>query len=1082
VKQRGPVAHLRYRVGGCRSTCLFHSNGGGNGSRKAGQKAGQITGARSARLESFEIHRGSNDVQDRTDSFGYWLRRRRKALDLTQEALAQRVCCSGFTIRKIEADERRPSLHLAERLAAALAIADDERSNFLDAARAQHATGHLRLDPVPIDPDAPEAAPGASNQSLLDPSLVSASDAGPFVGRNNEYGLLIGLVARLTIGSGYTVLIEGEPGIGKSRLLREVTRYARAQDLPTLATNCYEIERAIPYQPVIELVTRALDRVSAAALGNLSPVSLAELAALVPEVGERFPDLPQLSNDFPEARQARLSRAVGQLLDASRDGRPAVLMVDDIQWADDASAQVLHYLARQAMQRPMLVIYTFRDETVDSNERFAQLVESLRRDTDARRVPLARLDYVDTESLVAALADANLDAHGLAERLHRETEGNPFFLMSILQSLSEGETRLDTRVRGAPGLVPDALRAAVRVRLANVPKAIRPLLDTAAVLGRRFDFDTLLDVTGEPEAALLDAVETLVKRHLLREESEGGLYDFSHDKLREVVYRDIGGARRRLLHQTVAESLEHRGEGPIHERDAQLAGHYERAQIWSKALHYLTLAAERSQKLFAMRDALHWLDRAVALSEAHPESLDAQRCLDLYAQRGAARAQAGQTQGAVADFQRVIDALRASGERAKTRDALIQLGMAYRRADQYDEATACLAEALAESRAMHDARHAADTLYHLGTVAWSTGQNHQAIEYHQQAVEICERKGYNDLTAVQAYHGRGEAHFANAEPEAAIACYTRSLDLGRAIGDKSYESENLMMIGHACLGTRGIGDYPRAIANFDAALDIARAADLQWHLGPTLLGLAHARACTGRYGEAWIEMQNTLHWLDSLNQARYQLIAIDFIGHLLLDLGLNERAAEYMERGIALGHDTGILFWRAAIDTHLAVARSRLGQPVNMPALQATLEQTRRTSERYMMVRCIDGLAEIALAAGDASHCRTYGDELLAIAEQNGLRELEAVARRWRGEALFVEKDFVVAHAELSRAAALAEHIGRVRLQMDTQAALARLLDAQDQCDAAKRHGTKARAIAVAIEKSLESSGLEARLSMTSSH
>jgi tetratricopeptide (TPR) repeat protein len=148
--------------------------------------------------------------------------------------------------------------------------------------------------------------------------------------------------------------------------------------------------------------------------------------------------------------------------------------------------------------------------------------------------------------------------------------------------------------------------------------------------------------------------------------------------------------------------------------------------------------------------------------------------------------------------------------------------------------------------------------------------------------------------------------------------------------------------------------------------------------------------------------------------------------------------------------------------------------------LQATLEQTRRTSERYMMVRCLDGLAEIALAAGDANRCRAYADELLAIAEPNGLRELEAVARRWRGEALFVEKNYAAAQAELSRAALLADGIGRVRLQMDTQAALARVLAAQGRRDAAKHHGATARAIAEAIEKSLESSGLEARLRMSS--
>jgi tetratricopeptide (TPR) repeat protein len=377
---------------------------------------------------------------------------------------------------------------------------------------------------------------------------------------------------------------------------------------------------------------------------------------------------------------------------------------------------------------------------------------------------------------------------------------------------------------------------------------------------------------------------------------------------------------------------------------------------------------------------------------------------------------------------------------------------------------------------MNDERHAADTLYHLGTVAWSTGQNDQAIAFHQEAVEICERTACADLVAVQAWHGRGEAHFANAEPAAAIECYTRSLELARGIGDKSYESENLMMIGHACVGTRGLGDYPRAMAHFEAALDIARAADLQWHFGPTLLGIDHVRACTGRYGEAWTGMQKTLHWLESLRQVRYQLIAYDCIGRLLLDLGLNELAVEYLERGFALGRDTGILFWRAAIDAHLAVARSRLGQKDVAAPAKAALEQTRRTSERYMMVRCIEGLAEIALAAGDACRCRAHADELLAIAELNGLRELEAVARRWRGEALLAEKDYVEAQAELSRAAVLAADIGRMRLQMDVETALARLFAAQGQRDAAQRHNAKAGTIAKAIEKSLASSGLEARL------
>jgi tetratricopeptide (TPR) repeat protein len=417
---------------------------------------------------------------------------------------------------------------------------------------------------------------------------------------------------------------------------------------------------------------------------------------------------------------------------------------------------------------------------------------------------------------------------------------------------------------------------------------------------------------------------------------------------------------------------------------------------------------------------------------------------------------------------------RVGGEREKTRDALIQLGMAYRRADAYQEATACLSEVLQECRDMNDERHAADTLYHLGTVAWSSGLNDQAIGFHQQAVEICEHTGFTDLVAVQAYHGRGEAHFANAEPAAAIQCYTRSLALARGIGDKSYESENLMMIGYACVGTKGLGSYPRAMENFEAALDIARTADLQWHMGPTLIGLDHVRACTGRYGEAWTGMQKTLLWLESLGQVRYQLIAYDGIGHLLLDLGLNELALEQLERALALGRDSGILFWRATLDAHVAVARARLGHTDVAPALQAMLDQTRRTAERYMMIRCLDGLAEITLAAGDTSRCRAYADELLAIALSNGLREQEAAARRWRGEALLAEKAYPDAQAELSTAAALAETIGRVRLQRDAHAALARLFEARRQRDTAQSHNTRARTIADAVRQSLASSELAA--------
>jgi tetratricopeptide (TPR) repeat protein len=539
-----------------------------------------------------------------------------------------------------------------------------------------------------------------------------------------------------------------------------------------------------------------------------------------------------------------------------------------------------------------------------------------------------------------------------------------------------------------------------------------------------------------------------------------------------VVYRDIGTARRVLLHRVVAQLLEQHTAGQTHERDAHLAEHYERGKVWPKALLYLDLAADCFQKLFAMRESLQWFDRAVTLLKAHPEAATQAQQLALYERRGAARAQAGQMEGAVADFQRVIDAARALGEHEHARDVLIQLGMAYRRADAYEQAVSCLEEALTASRATADERHVADTLYHLGTVAWSNGRNDLAISYHQQAVDICERLQLTDLVAVQAFHGRGEAYFAHAEPAAAIASFSRSLALARAIDDKSYESENLMMIGWTCTGHMGLADYPRALSQCDAALEIARAADLQWHLGPTLIGRAHARAALGRFGEAWADLSEALPRLETLRLVRYQMMAHDAMGCLLLDLDLNGEAAAHFERGLRLASDANIRYWLPRLQANLAIAQLRSGLGIDKAALLAASQYSQQHSEAWLTLRCMEALAESALADGDAQGCLTHTDELLALASRGDMRELAGQAHRLRGLAWLAAGDRESAQEELMLALTLAEQIGRLRLSWECHRALARSAAAAGDARDEHAHQASARDLANRISASLQGSGL----------
>jgi transcriptional regulator with XRE-family HTH domain/tetratricopeptide (TPR) repeat protein len=971
-----------------------------------------------------------------TFSFGYWLRRRRKALDLTQERLADAVSCSRFTIRKIEAEERRPSRGLAERLARTLAVAPAEREAFLAAALAAR-PAQMAVDRQPVD--GPDADAGA---------------APPFVGRRRELDLMRGLMARLPAGAGHVALIEGEPGIGKSRLLHEAAAHGRARGLCALATRCYEIERAMPYQPVIDLAQQAVVGATPAALRALPPVLLAEIAALVPALVERVA-VPALSSDLPEARQARLFRAIVQLLGALAAGRALLMLVDDLQWADDASAQFFHFLAREAAQRPMLALYAMRDEDVGSDERLGALASSLRREAHVRHVVLARFDLADSQALLQELEPV------LVERLHRDTEGNPFFLTSVAQALREGQA-----AHGDAGdlPLPDALRASVRARLTRVPAAARPTLDGAAVLGRHFEFDTLVELTGEPEPVVLQALDLLVARRLLREDAAGGTYDFAHDKVREVAYLEIGAGRRLVLHRALAQALERAGED-----GARPAEHYERGHVWPQALYHMVRAARRSQKLFAMRDALRWFDRAVALAEARPAALQAPAptdLIDLIDERGAARAQAGLTAGAVGDFGRVIDAARMRADRSRVRDTLIKLGMAHRRADAYEPAVAALTEALHECREMNDERRAADTLYHLGTVAWSDGSNGEAIQCHAEAVAICDRLGLVDLVAVQAWHGRGEAHFSDLEPSAAIACYERSIELARGIGDRSYEAENLMMVGYACIGDMGLGDYPKAEARFHAALDMSLQADLQWHIGPCRTGLDHVHACTGRYGLAWTGLKATLQWLQQARHTRYQLMAHDFMADLLLELGLHAEAADMWEQAGALARSENLRYWRPRIDAGLAIARMRLGRRDVGPLLEGAAREARAQRERMQVARCLPGLAEYALQRGEPGAALEAADELLAAARAGALREFEAIARRWRAMALARQGHAAAATDEFMACAQAAEALGRVRLAYDAAVGLAGL-GAGD---------ARAARLADCIAASVQGSGLQARL------
>ena len=810
------------------------------------------------------------------------------------------MACSRFAIRKIEADERRPSGRLAERLADRLAIPAQERDAFLDAARSIRAAERLPLDSVPVHEAGKESA--------------------PFVGRGAEFGLLIGLLARLTAGAGHVVLLEGEPGIGKSRLLHELDRYCAARGLPTLATNCYEIERAMAYQPVIDLVGQGLELAPAGRLQRSrrcrSPRSR--------RWSRRWPSAlpcPACRPTSPRRARRACSTRIGAAVRGAGGGRQLRGDVDDMQWADDASlrSSCITSRARSGAAAAAGVRLSGRGE-FETNQELAAVIATLRRDPHARHLPLPGWPLA-TSSRFSSAGPPRLPVAGLAARLLREIGGQS--RSSSCRCCTPGARR--GRAGGAGGAAGGAARFGARAA-GPASRTRRALLDVAAVLGRRFDFETLLALSPRhPEAfpaGAGDAGEAAAAARGVR----GGFYDFSHDKVREVVYRDIGVARRVLLHRRWRSCWSRRPRPRRTRAMRAWPSTTSAAKPGTRPLHYLVLAAERSLKLFAMRESLQWFDRAVALVQAHPDAATPAQQMALHERRGAARAQAGQTDGAVADFQRVIDAARALGEREQARDVLIQLGMAYRRADDYEQATPAWTRRCRPRAPASDERHVADTPLPPG---------HGGLEQRPQRSRhrLPPGGGGRSASACSCRPGGGAGlarprrglHFADGQPAAAMDCFSRSLDLARGIGDQSYEAENLLMLGWACTGSHGAWPIRCGPCPFlDPALEIAREADLQWHLGPTLIGRAFACVALGRLAQAGADLQEALPQLEALGLVRYQIMAHDALGSLLLaQAGGRPRPMRHFERALVLADGAGIRYWLARVQARLALAQLR---------------------------------------------------------------------------------------------------------------------------------------------------------------
>jgi DNA-binding SARP family transcriptional activator len=374
----------------------------------------------------------------------------------------------------------------------------------------------------------------------------------PFVGRARVLQELRAAYLKARSGHGQIVLMSGEAGIGKSRLIREFAQ-RMSGDCLVLSGAGHPFTRSIPYQPIVQALRDQLE----VGKGDRLPPSvwLSEVYRLLPELGILYPDLPSPADLQPQETQGRLFEALRQFIIAhTKTWRVVLLYLDDLHWADTVTLDWLAYLGQRIVNSRLMVIGAYRSDEADA---LALLRRSLGRQGILTEIELAGLDAEAVREIVRQQTHTRPSLRadeGLAARLHERTGGNPFFLLETVRVLIESG-RVSREPGGEGGLpLPDTVRAAVRARLEQLSPVARQVLEAGSALGPRFDFDVVRVTAGRRELETMDGLDELVARQLLLEHPDG--YQFRHEIVREAVNRGLSLWRRRLLQRRAADAIE----------------------------------------------------------------------------------------------------------------------------------------------------------------------------------------------------------------------------------------------------------------------------------------------------------------------------------------------------------------------------------------------------------------------------------------------------------------------------------------------------------------------------------------------
>lgn len=456
------------------------------------------------------------------------------------------------------------------------------------------------------------------------------------VARDEEMQRLQQAYLQTCNGQRRVFVISGEAGIGKTRLVRDFTSIVRSKQRSTvLWGRCYEMSGSLPYQPIVEAIDSHVYTQDVKQLRHVAGNSAADLAKIVPGIHARLLDLPPPEPLGAEVERRNLYNAVARYFTTLAVGQPTIIILDDLQWADSSTMQLLSYLTSQsgfsATGATPFYILLYRADEVHEAHPLRGLLATLARHGNLDEVHLKRLDENGVRQLLINMAGHSV-REPFSNEIYKYTEGNPFFVgETILSLLQEGKIkRVGERWQATVELeemaLPQNVRLLIERRLVQFSPECRTTLALAAVLGRQFSSALLCHARNLSEDVVAEHVDDAIRAHILQplaptdHSNDPGTYKhdadliFTHDKIREVLYQWLNPLRRRSMHRQAAQAIETSyisRSALLQKYYSTLAYHYQMAEDYTRAVDYYQKAAEHAVNVYAFIDATTSIEKAL---------------------------------------------------------------------------------------------------------------------------------------------------------------------------------------------------------------------------------------------------------------------------------------------------------------------------------------------------------------------------------------------------------------------------------------------------------------------------------------